>query len=189
VLATNPIDGSLTPAAAPDLARRAREALLQFGARPELIVERGLPLFVDATELEVGSVSRSGREHYLVPVAAAQWQSLATAAALAGVELVVISGFRSFDRQFELIAAKCRRGEPIEQVLERLAPPGCSEHHSGRAVDVGTPGCEPLSDDFAQSGAYQWLSAHAGEFGFRLSFPAGNPWGYQYEPWHWCFHG
>jgi D-alanyl-D-alanine carboxypeptidase len=29
------------------------------------------------------------------------------------------------------------------------------------------------------------LQAHAGEFGFEMSYPRGNPHGIDYEPWHW----
>jgi D-alanyl-D-alanine carboxypeptidase len=30
---------------------------------------------------------------------------------------------------------------------------------------------------------------HADRFGFRLSYPYGNPHGMAYEPWHWaCLH-
>jgi D-alanyl-D-alanine carboxypeptidase len=44
-----------------------------------------------------------------------------------------------------------------------------------------------LEVDFEQTAAFAWLTAHAHEFGFRLSYPRGNEWGFQYEPWHWCF--
>lgn len=26
-------------------------------------------------------------------------------------------------------------------------------------------------------------------FGFELSFPKDNQWGFDYEPWHWSYHG
>ncbi|MET0071956.1 MAG: D-alanyl-D-alanine carboxypeptidase family protein [Candidatus Thiodiazotropha sp.] len=35
--------------------------------------------------------------------------------------------------------------------------------------------------------AFTWLHDHAHRFGFDLSFPQGNEFGYVYEPWHWCF--
>ena len=67
------------------------------------------------------------------------------------------------------------------------APPGCSEHHTGRAVDIGTPHCKVLDEEFEQTEAFDWLVRFAGKFGFRLSYPRGNSCGYAYEPWHWCF--
>jgi D-alanyl-D-alanine carboxypeptidase len=72
-------------------------------------------------------------------------------------------------------------------VLSVTAPPGYSEHHTGRAVDVATPGSPVLETTFEQTRAFSWLQKHANNFGFYLSFPQGNASGYQYEPWHWCF--
>jgi len=166
---------------------RVEQVLESFGASGDLLADRGLPLFADATELEIAHVSASGREHLLVPEAARRWRALRQAAEDEGVTVLVISGFRSFDRQVELISAKLQRGEPLDDILAVMAPPGCSEHHSGRAVDVGTPGCEPLSETFENTDAFQWLRRRADEFEFRLSYPRDNPAGYQYEPWHWCY--
>jgi zinc D-Ala-D-Ala carboxypeptidase len=169
------------------LGGRVRAALAALGAVPELAEHRGLELHADAVELVVAHVSASGREHLLVPRAASHWQELRGAAARDGVELVVISAFRSFDRQFELIRAKVEAGEEISKVLRVMAPPGCSEHHSGRAVDIGTPGCKPLSESFEDTEAFAWLARCGARFGFELSYPRGNSSGFRYEPWHWCW--
>lgn len=166
---------------------KAYQALLALGGDPELLRRRELPLFADADELAVAHVSESGREHLLIPVAARRWRALRVAAEGDGVILTVISGFRSFQRQFDLVEAKCAAGESIDAVLAIMAPPGCSEHHTGRALDVGTPGGKPLSESFADTAAYAWLAANAGDYGFALSFPRDNPFGYTYEPWHWCY--
>lgn len=169
-----------------EMKSKVRAVLEQFGAAGDLAEQRGLTFFADATELEVAHVSASGREHLLVPTAAADWRAMRAAAAEETVTLLAISGYRAFDRQVELIQAKLEWGEQIGDILEVMAPPGCSEHHSGRAVDVGTPGCEPLSEAFELTDAFGWLEQNAERFGFHLSYPRGNPEGYTYEPWHWC---
>lgn len=174
---------------APPLAEKARRALTQLGGAGDWIEARGLPLFEDAENLTVAHVSQSGREHLMAPAAAQAWQAMRSAADADGVTLVMISGFRSFERQHELLAAQVEAGNPIEEVLTVLAPPGCSEHHTGRAADIGTPGCEPLSEDFERTQAFAWLCRRAQEFHFGLSFPRDNPFGYNYEPWHWCHAG
>jgi len=166
---------------------RARTALKALGARIELLAERGLEFHPDTDELVVAHVSASGREHFLAPAAATAWAELRAAALADDVTVLVISGFRSFDRQFELVKAKVDAGDDVNAVLSVLAPPGCSEHHTGRAVDVGTPGGDPLSDSFESTDAFRWLTTNAADFGFRMSYPRGNRWGYQYEPWHWCY--
>jgi D-alanyl-D-alanine carboxypeptidase len=103
------------------------------------------------------------------------------------VVLVMISGFRSFEQQLQLIRARLAESGNILSVLEILAPPGCSEHHTGRAADIGTPGCQPLSETFEETPAFQWLGTNAAHYGFQMTYPRGNRWGYRYEPWHWCF--
>jgi len=61
-----------------------------------------------------------------------------------GVALLLISAFRDIDYQHDLIARKVREGRTIEEVLTVNAAPGFSEHHTGRALDIGTTGCDPL---------------------------------------------
>ncbi|MBR9812458.1 M15 family metallopeptidase [bacterium] len=132
-------------------------------------------------------MARSGRAHLLVPAAARAWQAMRSAAHAGNVRLIVVSAFRGFDYQVRLIQRHIAAGESVETVLQVLAPPGCSEHHSGRALDIGTLGCQPASLAFADTPAFAWLKTHASRFGFALSFPQDNPYGYQYEPWHWCW--
>ena len=76
----------------------------------------------------------------------------------------------------------------LDAILTEIAPPGYSEHHSGRAIDIASAGSPPMTQDFEQTPAFAWLSANAGRFGFVMSFPRGNPYGYVFEPWHWCYH-
>ncbi len=159
----------------------------RIGITGDLIAQRSLPLFEEASELQVADVSRDGKEFLLVPSAAFAWNKMKSAARGAGVEIHIVSGYRSVERQVELIAGKLEAGQSIDAVLEVLAPPGCSEHHTGRAVDLGTGTVKPLNPDFERTPAFEWLVKQASSFCFTLSFPAGNPFGYVYEPWHWCY--
>jgi len=38
-----------------------------------------------------------------------------------------------------------------------------------------------------RSQSYTWLTKHAAEYGFSLSYPENNPTGIDFEPWHWRF--
>ena len=78
-------------------------------------------------------------------------------------------------------------GQRIEDILKVNAAPGYSEHHTGRAVDIATPGSRPLTGEFETTNAFGWLESRAVEFGFSLTYRRDNPWGMAYEPWHWCF--
>jgi D-alanyl-D-alanine carboxypeptidase len=104
-----------------------------------------------------------------------------------GIVIRIISAFRTIDRQAEIVRAKINKGLSVESILCVSAPPGFSEHHSGRAIDLTTNGIRPLEQEFERTNAFQWLSTNAGRFGFALSFPPNNRYGYAYEPWHWCF--
>jgi D-alanyl-D-alanine carboxypeptidase len=161
--------------------------LAALGISNELIVARGLRECGEATALEVAEVGADGRDHLLVPLAAEAWHCLKAAALVDGIDLFIVSAFRSIDRQAEIVRRKLETGASVEDILTVCAPPGFSEHHTGRAIDVSTPGCCALEVEFEQTAAFAWLSARAAEFGYYLSYPIGNNCGYQYEPWHWCF--
>ncbi len=154
---------------------------------PDYGKARGLRLQAEARELVSIGTSPDGRDIRMAPPAAAAWLAMRQAASREGVELVAISGFRSVERQAEIIRAKLLAGEALEAVLRTVAAPGYSEHHTGRAIDVAVPESPTLNEEFGRTPAFRWLSSHAVEHGFRLSFPLGNPHGIDYEPWHWYY--
>ncbi len=163
--------------------------LAALGISSEVITTRGLRACAEATDLETAEVGADNRNHLLVPAAAQAWRRLKAAARADGVDIYIVSAFRSIDRQATLIRQRLDAGEAIAHILTYCAPPGYSEHHTGRAIDVSTPNCRALELAFDQTAAYAWLTRYAGGYGFHLSYPAGNPWDFQYEPWHWCFQG
>lgn len=143
----------------------------------------------EATELVSIGADVLGREQKLAPRAAAAWGGMREAAERDGITLLVVSGFRSVDYQRALIQRKLDNGRRIEDILKINAAPGYSEHHTGRALDITAPDCPPLEQGFETTGAFAWLKQHAGEHGFRLSYPRDNPHGISYEPWHWAYVG
>jgi D-alanyl-D-alanine carboxypeptidase len=161
----------------------------ELGISKSSIKARGLLEFEEATELELVGRDEDGKEHFLVPAAAQAWRLLKAAALAEGVSLFIVSAFRSIERQAELVRRKLAAGQSIDQILAVCAPPGFSEHHTGRAVDLSSPGAPLLEPEFDQTPAFAWLTQRANDFSFYLSYPVGNPQGYRYEPWHWCFHG
>ena len=164
---------------------RVRAALDALGIGLEIIRARSLPVCVEARGLVVAEVDARGREQRLVPAAADAWKAMKSAAARTGVGLHLVSSFRSFDRQCEIVREKLAAGQSLEEILSVSAPPGYSEHHTGRAVDIGASPDDPLEEAFERSHAYAWLAGNASRFGYLLSYPRGNRYGYRYEPWHW----
>jgi D-alanyl-D-alanine carboxypeptidase len=154
---------------------------------PDYGTRRGLKLLIEATELVPIGENPDGQEVRLAPAAAATWAEMKEGAFEVGITLVPISGFRSIERQAEIIRTKLAAGQTIDDILLTVAAPGYSEHHTGRAIDIGAPGEPPLTEGFAETPAFSWLEGHAPDYGFTLSFPRDNPHGIAYEPWHWCY--
>lgn len=168
------------------LTDRCHELHRELGIPADFASGRKLPHFAEATELVDVGPNLLGRMQRLTPAAAEAWQRMLAAAAADDVTLLIVSGFRSHEYQAELIRAKLAKGEAIEEILKVNAPPGYSQHHSGSAVDVATPGHRPLTEEFEASEAFRWLSANAARFGFAMTYPRDNAWGFVYEPWHWA---
>ena len=162
--------------------------LRSLGIEAATLRARGLRRCAEARQLTPVGLGTDGRDKLLVPRAAAAWQAMRAAAADDGIELLLISAFRSIDYQAALLRMKLARGDALDAVLRVNAPPGYSEHHSGRAIDIGCAGVAALDERFEDSAAYAWLGTHAARFGFVLSYPRDNAQGYLYEPWHWCWH-
>jgi Transglycosylase SLT domain/D-alanyl-D-alanine carboxypeptidase/Putative Flp pilus-assembly TadE/G-like len=93
------------------------------------------------------------------PDVADAFDRMAAAARADGVDLVVVSGFRSDAEQAELFAA---HPDPTW-----VAPPGQSLHRCATELDLGS------------EAAYGWLAANASRFGFVQR--------YSWEAWHYGF--
>ena len=126
-----------------------------------------------------------GRMQMLTPATENSWSAMQLAAHEDGCELLMVSGFRSIEYQAGLIRNKITSGQIIEDILQVNVAPGFSQHHTGKAIDIATPGFKPLLEEFEQAPAFKWLQKNAAKFGFSLSYPRGNPEGVSYEPWHW----
>ena len=143
----------------------------------------------EPAELAYAGRDRYARPLWLLAPAARAWQRMREAASNDGAPIEAISGYRSHAYQLGIFARKLARGQTVEQILSVNAAPGYSEHHSGRAIDIGAPGEPPAEESFEDTPAFAWLQRRAGEFGFEMSYPRGNPHGITYEPWHWRSSG
>lgn len=151
------------------------------------ISETRLSVYEEPIELVETELDFYGREQRLTPQAFAAWKSMREAAESEGIRLFLISAFRSVDYQCQIVRRKLDAGQSISQILAVNAAPGYSEHHTGRAIDIGTPECPVLEERFEETPAFSWLLMNASSFGFTLSYPRDNASGICYEPWHWCF--
>ncbi|MEX2131231.1 MAG: M15 family metallopeptidase [Pseudohongiellaceae bacterium] len=167
---------------------RVRQAHQALGIPETFLSECRMPLCNEPDELADTETDFYDRPQQLTPAARSAWMKMKQAAGTEGVELFLISAFRSLAYQQHLITRKLAAGQSIDVILKVNAAPGFSEHHTGRAIDIGTPGCGALVEEFENTKAFEWLTRRACEFKFALSYPRGNDLGIDYEPWHWCFH-
>lgn len=102
-----------------------------------------------------------------------------------GYILIAVSGYRSYGKQSAIHERKIQTVGK-KQALRISAPPGCSEHQLGLAMDLGCKRSTGLTGSFGSTPEGQWVAANCWRFGFIIRYKA--EWeevtGYMYEPWH-----
>ena len=154
--------------------RRISNLLAQLGITPDYGRIHRIGLQQEAVRLHSIGCDIYGRNQQMFPAAAQAWQSMRQQAAGEGFELQAVSAFRSVDYQAGIVQRKLDKDLDLEEILAVSAAPGFSEHHTGRAIDITSPGFPVLEEKFEKSAAFEWLHLHAATFGFRMSFPRGN---------------
>lgn len=147
--------------------------------------------------------SRSGM--YAHPAALDAFRLMHQAAQSDGVELRIVSAFRSFADQKRIWERKWTGKAPVagkslpathpdgvdraREILRYSAMPGTSRHHWGTDFDINS--VDPSYFDTRQGQAvYRWLSQHAPSYGFCQTYTAKAGTarkGYEEEKWHWSF--
>ncbi|RRO12567.1 D-alanyl-D-alanine carboxypeptidase family protein [Flavobacteriaceae bacterium 14752] len=128
------------------------------------------------------------------------------AALKAGLDIQIVSGFRSFDRQLKIWNSKYKQYQKqglsdkdiIKKIITYSTIPGTSRHHWGTDIDIIDANVEkPNSDllleqNYHGNGVYcklqEWMQTHAHEFGFYLVYTNNyHRSGFKYEPWHYSY--
>lgn len=114
-------------------------------------------------------------------------QNMIDSAKQDGVDLLVVSAFRSFSSQVNIKSSnKVVYG--IGTANQFSAEQGFSEHQLGTTIDFTTSKTGVDFSKFETTKEYEWLKSNAYKYGFAISYPKGNKY-YAYEPWHWRFIG
>lgn len=182
------------------IAKVDEESGLHVVDNPESILvyvnkQRMLPDGYDPTDLVDPDVAHStapGDERRLLRDEAAQaLEALFSHAEEEGMELVAISGYRSYQRQTAIYANNvATRGQ--EHADQFSASPGTSEHQTGLAMDISAASVSlGLNQTFKQTDEGAWAADHAHLHGYILRYPEGKTHitGYAYEPWHFRYIG
>lgn len=130
-------------------------------------------------------------KRYLRKEAAQALEELFSLAKNEDIELLAVSGFRSYSRQQGIFnVEKEDKGE--EQALQAVALPGQSEHQTGLAMDITSRSVNlEITEDFGETIEGKWVKENAHKAGFIIRYPKGKEsiTGYQYEPWHFRYVG
>lgn len=108
-----------------------------------------------------------------------------------GLNLYLVSGYRSYSRQVELYDSYINQYGTDHTELYS-AKPGHSEHQTGLSLDVSSPSANNnLEEVFAYTNEGIWLAENAHKYGFIIRYPKGKEeiTQYAYEPWHIRFVG
>ena len=141
----------------------------------------------------------------LLPEAGKAFIAMREAALEEGIEIEIVSAYRSYERQkfiwnrkfysnaYKGISPK----ENINKIIEYSTLPGTSRHHWGTDIDI-IDGKKPkegdllLEEKFHENGPYvrlrEWMEKNANRFGFYLPYTdSPKRKGFNYEPWHYSF--
>lgn len=142
----------------------------------------------DLVEVEIKKIRSSCK---MREEAAKALEKMFEAAAEDGIDLMLVSGYRSYSYQkglFETYSA--RDGE--EAASRYSARAGQSEHQTGLAADLASVDQACLLENcFRDTEAGKWLENNSYLFGFILRYPQEKEeiTGYIYEPWHFRYIG
>ncbi|MDR1567368.1 MAG: M15 family metallopeptidase, partial [Streptococcaceae bacterium] len=130
---------------------------------------------------------------------------LFNAAQNVGIQLQMVSGYRSVAQQTANIAANIKQNmadglseaDATKETMSVMTEPGYSEHHTGLAIDVVDRTYfqnhydNLLVQDYANEASAIWLKENAPKYGFILRYPQGKEaiTKINFEPWHYRYVG
>lgn len=138
----------------------------------------------DLMEIPIEYASEEGIQSSRIAFNA--YKQMEKAAKKDGCELVINSGYRSYQDQVE-IGEFYLKWYGQGYVDKYIAKPGYSEHQTGLAYDIGSR----KVNVFANSSEYVWMQEHAYEYGFieRFTKRFETITGFRMEPWHYRYVG
>lgn len=134
------------------------------------------------------------------------YEQMRKAAAKAGIDIKVVSGHRSYNRQREIWNAKysifISKGlspkNAIREIITYSTLPGTSRHHWGTEIDIidnaNTQSgdvllTEKFYGDGPSSALRSWMNQNAVDYGFlEVYTDQPNRKGFAHEPWHYTYY-
>lgn len=124
-----------------------------------------------------------------------QLQAMFDAARADGISPMVMTSYRTYDDQKEMLIKKYRKykkqglsdADAKEAALKVAMYPGYSEHQLGLALDIDSSNTEKCSNDRV----WTWMKQHCAEYGFIWRYPGvkSEITGINNESWHFRYVG
>ena len=157
--------------------------------------EYQLPSTYVPSDLVSASLSgiRKGENYLLRNILINDLRELVSAAVVDGIDLSIISAYRSYDIQISTYNYWLSiNGGSISATDRVAARAGHSQHQLGTAVDFSSGEiADGIGGTFSSTQASIWLANNAWKYGFVISYPSGydSVTGYNYESWHYRYIG
>lgn len=153
-----------------------------------------------------GNLELAGNDFQLQKEVYEAYLRMQLAAKEDGIDLLGVSGYRSFERQKQIWNRKYTRftqvegltpEKAIEKIITYSTIPGTSRHHWGTDLDIIDNGISVTGSlldpkKFEKKGPFgalkKWMDEHANTFGFYLVYTDDSSRkGFYYEPWHYTY--
>ncbi len=155
------------------------------------------------TQITSSHAKGSAVNRFLRKEAFEAFKKMSKAAKKDGVNLFIVSATRNFEYQKKIWEDKWNgkikvdgndlstipySNERAIKILLYSAMPGTSRHHWGTDIDINETEDKYFKTEEGKK-VYQWLSAHAAEFGFCQPYTPKSTGrtGYEEEKWHWSY--
>ena len=122
-----------------------------------------------------------------------------------GVEIEIVSGYRSYEKQKDIWNNKYNKNfengilgiKNINRIIQYSTLPGTSRHHWGTDIDIIDKRFVPKGDlliekNYTENGIYSqlfyWMKKNSKKYGFYLVYDdSPNRKGFKFEPWHYSY--
>ena len=141
----------------------------------------------------------------LLPEAYLKFKQMQNDAKKEGVEIQIVSGYRSYQKQKDIWNNKYNKNfeneifgiKNINRIIQYSTLPGTSRHHWGTDIDIIDKRFIPKGDlliekNYSENGIYSqlfsWMKKNSKKYGFYLVYDnSPKRKGFKFEPWHYSY--